>query len=83
MRKYILIGICIFLALVCLLRVSVGKKSYCNIKKAFYSNIELKDELDKKNGDEYKSAQEKLDATVKNYKSNQEQYNALSSLSES
>ncbi len=83
MRKYILIGICIFLALVCLLRVSVGKKSYGNIKKAFYSNIELKDELDKKNGDEYKSAQEKLDATVKNYKSNQEQYNALSSSSES
>ncbi len=77
MRKYILIGICIFLALVCLLRVSVGKKSYGNIKKVFYSNIELKNELDKKNGEEYKAAQDKLDTAVKNYKSNQEQYNAL------
>ena len=77
MRKYILIGICIFLALVCLLRVSVGKKSYGNIKKTFYSNLDLKDELDKKNGDEYKAAQDKLDATAKTYKSNQEQYNAL------
>ena len=75
MRKYILVGICIFLALICLLRVSVGKKSYGNIKKAFYSNIYLKEELDRKNGDEYKRAQDRLDNTIKEYKSNQERYN--------
>ena len=79
MRKYILVGICIFLALICLLRVSVGKKSYGNIKKAFYSNIELKNELDKKNDEEYKAAQDKLDTAVKEFKSNQEQYNASQS----
>ena len=76
MRKYILFGICIFLALISILRISVGKKSYGNIKKSFYSNVDLKAELDKKNGDEYKGAQDKLDSAMQEFKSNQEQYNA-------
>lgn len=86
MRKYILIGISIFLALVSILIVAFGLKlgyGYGAVKKATIENKELKAQLDEKNGAEYQSVQDELNKVVGEYKTNQEQYNAQLAVSKS
>ena len=78
MRKYILIGISAFLALISILIVSFGLKlgyGYGAVKKATIENNELKAQLDEKNGAEYQSAQDELNKAVEEFKINYEQNN--------
>lgn len=79
MRRYVLIGISIILALLIILQIAFGVglgKSYGSVKKAYEDNIEAKKELDKINSEGYDGYQASLDASVAEFKSNQEQYNA-------
>lgn len=77
MRKYVLIGIAIFLALICILQVFLGfgiGKSYGAIKKLYKENINAKDDLDIMNNNDYNNYQKKLDEAVAEFKTNQAQY---------
>ena len=77
MRKYVLIGIAIFLALICILQVFFGfgiGKSYGAIKKAYRENINAKENLDKMNNEDYNKYQKQLNEAVAEFKTNQEQY---------
>ncbi len=77
MRKYVLIGIAIFLALICILQVFFGfgiGKSYGAIKKAYRENINAKENLDKMNNEDYNNYQKQLNEAVAEFKTNQEQY---------